>query len=189
MGERTVDDIQVARYDRVFDAYAKGEEFLERDGFANHTRLLAGIRGEAPDSPAIAAFDADLGNTWDQLAAIADTDNDGRVTRDEFRAAAQAITAAMRQAAAAGVASPFDTWIDRLFGVIDADGDGRITQQEYTHWLEALGLAADTDIDAAFAGFDKNDDGHLSLEEFTATYHQFWTEFDAGVPGHRWIGP
>jgi len=184
-----VSDIQLARYDRVFDAYADAEGYLTRDGFTRHTQALAELRGQAPDAPAIAAFDAELGKVWDQLAAAADADHDGRVSRDEWRTAAAAITAAIWEADAASVPSPFQDWVGALYRVIDADGDGHITQQEYADWLAALGLAADTDIDAAFAGFDLNADGYLSLEEFTACYNQFWSEFDATVPGHRWIGP
>jgi len=184
-----VDDIQLARYDRVFDGYAKGDAYMTRASFANHTRALAELRGLAPDSPAVAALDEELGKTWSQLAAIADTDHDGRVTRDEWRAAAQGLTASLAQAIADGVPWPYEDWVGILYKVIDADGDGRITPSEYGDWLAALGLAADTDIDAAFRGFDKNEDGYLSLEEFSACYHQFWTEFDATVPGHRWIGP
>lgn len=184
-----MDDIQLARYDRVFDAYADAEGYLTRDCFKQHVRALAEIRGLANDSPAVAALDDELGDTWKQLAAIADADHDGRVTRDEFRAAGEGITASMNEAAEAGTPWPFEDWVDRLFKVIDADGDGRITKEEYGDWLEALGLAADTDIDSAFAGFDKNDDGYLSKEEFSATYHEYWTRFDSTVPGHRWLGP
>ena len=184
-----MNDIQLARYDRVFDGYAKGGPHLTRECFTNHTRALAGLRGQAPDSPAVAALEDELGSTWDQLAAIADTDHDGRISRDEWRAAAQGITASLEEALAAGVPWPFEEWVDLLYRVIDADDDGRITQQEYGDWLAALDLAADTDIEAAFRGFDKNEDGFLSVEEFRESYHQFWTEFVPTVPGHRWIGP
>src|SRR5580765_3725992 len=130
-----MDEIQLARYDRVFDAYAAPEEYLSRESFSRHTRALAKIRGHAPDSPAIAALDEELGNVWNQLAAVADTDHDGRVSRDEWREAALAITASLRQALEENVPWPFEDWIEVLYRVIDGDGDGRITQQEYTDWL------------------------------------------------------
>lgn len=184
-----MDDIQLARYDRVFDGYALGDDYLSRDSFTRHTRTLARLRGKNPESPSISAFDEELGNVWDQVAAIADTDHDGRVSRDEWREAAKAVTASLRAAADAGAEWPFEDWIGLLYRVIDGDGDGHITKQEYADWLEALGLAANTDLDGAFAGFDKNSDGNLSMAEFSDIYHTYWTDFDPNTPAHRWIGP
>jgi hypothetical protein len=184
-----MDDIQLARYDRVFNGYAGSDEYLSRDSFARHTRRLAEIRGVPADSPSIAALDEELGQTWNALAAMADTDNDGRVSRDEWRASCEVITSMLREAQAAGGPLPFESWAQLLYRVIDADSDGCITKQEYADWLSALGLAEDTDLDAAFGGFDTNADGHLSVDEFLACYFQFWSDFDASVPGHRWIGP
>lgn len=184
-----MDDVQLARYDRVFDGYAAPDGYLTRDCFTHHTKVLAEIRGQAPDSPAVQALEAELGNTWGQLAALADTDNDGRVSRDEWREAARAITGAMQAATDANGPRPFEDWVRVLYRVIDGDGDGRITEQEYADWLSALGLAADTDIGSAFAGFDKNADGYLSVEEFSDVYHQYWSDFDPTTPAHRWLGP
>ncbi len=184
-----MEDIQLARYDRVFDGYARGDEYLTRSSFTRHIKTLAEIRGESPDAPALAAFGEQLGNTWSQLAAISGTDDDGRVSRDDFRAASLQVTAGMRQAADEGLPWPFEEWVTTLYEVIDADGDGHITKEEYTDWLSALGLAEDTDIDRAFGGFDTNSDGNLSRAEFSACYHQFWSDFDPDSPGHRWIGP
>ncbi|MDQ1393934.1 MAG: hypothetical protein QOF30_2911 [Acidimicrobiaceae bacterium] len=73
-----MDDIQRARYDRVFDAYVNAAGPITRDCFAQLTKALAEIRGQSADSAAVAEFDAELGNSWDRLAARADTDNDGR---------------------------------------------------------------------------------------------------------------
>lgn len=183
-----MESIQLARYDRVFDAYAI-DGYLTRDGFKQHTEELARIQGKSSDDPAIVAFDAELAGVWAQLEAMADTDHDGRVSRDEWRAAALAITGALREAVDAGAEPPFQEWVDALYGVIDADGDGSITQDEYATWLTALGFGEDTDVAAAFAGFDLNADGVLSVDEFRKCYVQFWLEFDSSVPGHRWIGP
>ena len=184
-----MDDVQRARYDRVFRAYAGDDEYLTRDCFSRHTRRLAEIRGEAADSPAIAAFDQELDKVFDQLEAIADTDHDGRVTLPEWRAAAEGITVAIREAEAAGGPGPFDGWLELLFRVIDANGDRGITKAEYADWLKALGLDGDTDMDAVFSGFDTDGNGIVSLDEFGAAFRQYWTDFDPTTSAHRWIGP
>ena len=97
---------------------------------------------------------------------VADSDHDGRVSRDEWGAFCVGITDIVRQTAAAGGEYPLNPWIRALYGLVDADGDGRITQQEYADWLSVLGLAESTDIPAAFAGFDTDENGSLSWEEF-----------------------
>jgi hypothetical protein len=48
-----VEDIQLARYDRVFDGYARGDDYLTRDSFSRHIRTLAAIRGQAAGSEAL----------------------------------------------------------------------------------------------------------------------------------------
>ena len=40
-----------------------------------------------------------------------------------------------------------------------------------------------------FQTLDKNKDGYLSRDEFAEALRQFWLELDAGVPGHRLLGP
>lgn len=184
-----MNEIQQARYDRCFDAYVDGAGYLTEASFTAHTGVLAAPRGLPADSTEAIALVDELHTWWRQIAAAADSDNDGRVSRDEWHAFAQTLTGMLRDIAEAGGDWPLEPWIRSVYGLIDANGDGRITKDEYTNWLTALGLAADTDIDAAFAGFDKDDDGSLSWEEFAECSRQFWMTFDPTVPGHRWLGP
>lgn len=185
-----MDTIQQARYDRVFDAYEGPDGHLSWASFSAHIDVLAGRRNLGSDSPEATALRDGLQFWWDNLAAAADSDHDGRVSREEWRTFCAGMTDVVRQTAAAGEAFPLDGWIQALYAIIDEDGDGRITREEYAGWLEALGLAADTDIDAAFAGFDKNEDGWLSWEEFSKASQQYWSDFEnLDLPGARWIGP
>jgi Ca2+-binding EF-hand superfamily protein len=183
-----VDEIQRARYDRVFDAYAY-DGYITWEGFDRHTRILAEIQGRSPDATAIVSLREELRNIWESLATMADSDHDGRINRDEWRVSAEGITASLREAQEQGVPWPFDHWVEVLYRAIDSNGDGKITKEEYTQWLAALRLADETDIDSAFIGFDTNQDGTLSMDEFSDLYHQYWSVFDPSVPGHRWIGP
>jgi hypothetical protein len=185
-----VDEVQVARYDRVFKAYEGPTGDLTWESFSAHIDRLAELRGVAPDSPEATRLRAGLRAYWGQLCAGADVDHDGRVSLEEWRAFCNGMTEVVRQTAAAGGEFPLTGWIQALYAIIDADGDGRITQQEYTEWLDVLGLAADTDIDAAFAGFDTDHNGTLSWEEFARASEQYWSDFDdLTLPGARWIGP
>lgn len=183
-----MDEIQQARYDRVFDAYAY-EGYITWEGFNRHVSILAETQGRTPDAPALVALRDELKAIWDGLAEMADADHDGRIDRDEWRAAGEGLTASLRQAQEEGAPWAFDHWVEVLYGAIDSNGDGRISKDEYVQWLTALRLIDDTDIDTAFAGFDTNQDGTLSMDEFLDMYHQYWSVFDPATPGHRWIGP
>lgn len=183
-----MEPLQRSRYERVFDGYVDEEGFFTRASLSGSARTLAKVRGQDPDSPEVVELSEELGRLWDSLAASADTDQDGRVSRDEWCTVAETLTT-MLQAAPPDAEWPMDPWIKLLYRVIDADGDGSITQQEYADWLTALGLAADTDIDKTFAILDTDGDGGLSWEEFSEYSRQYWTDFDPSLPGHHWIGP
>ncbi len=174
----------------MFQAYESPEGDLTWDSFSAHIDTLAAQRGMAADSPEVGTLREGLRAYWDQLSGMADTDHDGRVSRDEWRAFCTGMTEVVRQAAAAGGEFPLTPWIRALYALIDADGDGRITQEEYGNWLAVLGLAADTDVAAAFAGFDTDENGTLSWEEFASASQQYWSDFEnLDLPGARWIGP
>lgn len=184
-----MNDVQKARYDRFFSAYEDTGGNITRESILAHAERLAEVRREDASSPAVEALRNELLVSWNVMAEVGDMDGDGAISREEFYAAGERLSGFLAQFDGPAKDGPLGAWIESLFGVIDADGDGRITKAEYADWLTALGLADDTDVDAAFAGFDKNQDGTLSREEFAECGHQFWTIFDANVPGARWIGP
>ncbi len=64
-----MDDIQTARYDLVFDGHELGDDYLSRDSFTRHTRTLAQLPGQDPESTTIAAFGEEPGNGSDRLVA------------------------------------------------------------------------------------------------------------------------
>ncbi len=125
---------------------------------------------------------------WDALTSVADTDSDGRVSRPEFDKWAHGMVAFLQNAAVTEDPWPLDGWIDNLIAVMDADGDGLITVDEYRDWLDVLHLSDGMDVDAVFASFDTNSDGYLSRDEFAALSKDYWTNFDASIPAHAWLG-
>jgi len=183
------DPIQLARLNRLFDMYdANHDGYMTLEDFSDHAYKLAALRGNAIDSPSTLGLVNSIQAWWGQLSQ-ADTDHDGRISREEMVNWAVAAQAGFRQAVEAGAPWPLDPWIEALYQVIDADGDNHITVEEYGNWLRAAGIAHDTNIEAAFQGFDKNRDGYLSRDEFREVSRQWWMIFDTNVPGARWIGP
>lgn len=83
----------------------------------------------------------------------ADTNHDGRISRDEFTAAMQARMAA-RGGGEGGDAAQMADRLNRMFGRMDRDGDGFITQAEIEQ------SAADR-----FARMDVDHKGYVTADE------------------------
>ncbi|HVF13372.1 MAG TPA: hypothetical protein VM942_02165 [Acidimicrobiales bacterium] len=84
---------------------------------------------------------------------MADTDNDGRISRDDYLVFSEGITGMLASVGPdeGGPSSRASTAVRPHRRRLRR----QLTQDEYAAWLSAIGLDADTDIDAAFAGFDK----------------------------------
>ncbi|MGB8648232.1 MAG: EF-hand domain-containing protein [Anaerolineae bacterium] len=182
--------VQQARLNRLFDMYDPTHDgYITLEDFTDHAYKLSAMRGHPHDSPATRELVDSLKAWWDQMLA-ADSNHDGRISREELVAWAMEMQSGyLQQAVSAGAPWPLDPWIESLYKLIDANGDNHITLQEYRDWLTAAGIAHDMDVEAAFHGFDKNRHGYLSLDEFREVSRQWWMNFDPTTPGHRWIGP
>ncbi len=183
-----MDAVIKGRVERSFGAFSDQGDYITHDTYVGHAYRLAQSSGQDPSSAKVTDLVQELELMWSQFAGMADTDNDGRISRDDYLVFAEGMTAMLRSVGPDDE-WPLDPFIHRLFDLIDADADGSITKDEYAIWLSSMGLAADTDIDAAFAGFDKNHDTKLSWDEFSQCSRQFWTDTDPDGPGARWMGP
>lgn len=87
--------------------------------------------------------------------AMIDSDKDGLVTNDEYRAFYTAnASQGERHAAAHSAVVTRDVWVR-----LDADADSRISLAE---------AASNADLTASFAGMDGNSDGFVTQAEYTA---------------------
>jgi hypothetical protein len=113
------------------------------------TRLDADADGR------ISADEADADTAFDGGFAGYDTNADGFVTQEEYRAAAQAeASQGAENAAPPSAVVQRDTWTR-----LDADADGRISADE---------ADADAGFDSDFAAMDSNGDGFVTDAEFRA---------------------
>lgn len=185
-----ISDVQKVRMMRAFRSYDHNNDgVVTLDDFTQHATKLVTLRGLAQGSPASKALLASLHGHWQRLAAMVDSDGDGRITPDEWMVFAIDMVHRLQAAVDAGAPWPLNAWIDSLYGVIDADGDGCITLQEYRDWCEALGIAGEMDVEGAFRGFDKQSPDRLTRDEFVRISCQFWLDPDPNTPGDRWVGP
>ncbi|RDX57783.1 Calmodulin-like protein 1, partial [Mucuna pruriens] len=85
-----------------------------------------------------------------------DTNKDGKVSLEEYKAAARALDRGIGDAEAV-----------KAFRVMDSDGDGFIDFKEFMEMFNGEGRVKETEIKNAFQVFDLNGDGKISAEELS----------------------
>lgn len=169
-------DLQRRKITGVFTAMdADNDGYLEEHDFA----ALAGRWSQARVAGDAEKLTAVMLGWWQTLAAVSDTDHDGKVGVDEVLTVVDRLPT-MRDAVT-GTA-------DAMFEAIDENGDGLISADEYRRMIEAWsGEPADTD--AVFPLLDTDGDGRISRAEFAHHWYEFWAGDDEAAPGTRVFGP
>jgi hypothetical protein len=155
---------------------------LERGDYEHFSHNLATAYDLAPGTPRYAAMHAETMALWDFVQAIADHDNDQRVSCDEFIAAYAALT-------------DNDETFHQLLGsyaafVIrtgDRNGDGILNEDEYATILGCYGIADDA-ARAAFRHLTVDRGGSLTLPAMEQVFAEFFRGDDPALPGNAMIG-
>jgi Ca2+-binding EF-hand superfamily protein len=159
--------LQMNSYGQIFDLLN-----LNRNSYVDMSdvnALVTRLTTAFPSAPAEkkAAVQAAFASLWENVAALADSDGDGRISRTEFLAAFTEVTRS-------GLES-FDKMIrpipQAVFDLCDTDGDGRISAGEFRVMHEALGSPAPAKL--ALAALDLDDDGRLTLDELMDAAREF----------------
>lgn len=120
---------------------------------------------------------------WEQVAADADADGDGRISREEFAAALLS--------GRGDPAAYFREQLGRMAAAeaeaLDKDGDGYIEQADYAALFAVLGLPAETGL-AGFSRLDADHDGKISTGEFVAGIADLFLSHNPADPGTAMIG-
>lgn len=135
---------------------------IEREDFEGIAAAIAEGVGLAADSPhRERLLDGYLG-WWEQIRSQADTDQDGRVTRDEYVTAVDQGMLEdpnyLERVAAAG---------DAVFDAADTDGDGQLAEAEMAGFYVAAGVSAEI-ASGAFQQLDSDGDGKIGRDELHA---------------------
>lgn len=113
-------------------------------------RMLAAVRRDAKLGQGVGWYDPSRRrHDWSWLAARADADADGRVTREEFAAPAESFARLDRDRDGAITAEDLDwsersAWVRqdaqalRLLRAIDGDGNGRLNEKEWLAYFRRL---------------------------------------------------
>lgn len=177
-------DLQIKKLERAFGQLdANGNDVLERDDFqAVGARLLLGF-GEPPTTTKGRAVLDTFDGIWHTLRREMDTNGDGVLSRDEFRAG-------MDQSFIRGTEydDVFQPAAEAVMAVCDTDGDGVLSFAEFHEFQRALGTT-DSYSRAAFDSLDLDGDGTLNVEELLVAIRQFYTGSDPSAPGNQLYGP
>ncbi|MCZ2523482.1 EF-hand domain-containing protein [Streptomyces sp. HB2AG] len=155
---------------KVFDLLDEdGDGVVTHEDFRNSAGRLLQAFGRQPGSDSARTVQDRYEHVWQQLAAAADRDGDGRVTGEEFAA----VFADM-----SGDTAAFDRMImpalQAEFELVDTDGDGTVTRDELGRMLEALGVPP-TELDSAMDSLDQDRDGRVSLHEYCDVWRDYYT--------------
>ncbi|QIR36321.1 calcium-binding protein [Tolypothrix sp. PCC 7910] len=111
---------------------------------------------------------------WLELQALADIDNDGQVSLDEWYAYYDHHLVHLM--------------MDFMFDLIDGDGDGEITVKEYKQFATCWNRS-ETEAGETFLKLDLNGDGCLTKLEILQHFDDFCYGNDPEVPGNWLWGP
>ncbi|MCX5205672.1 EF-hand domain-containing protein [Streptomyces sp. NBC_00237] len=176
-------DAILRKYDLIFDRLdADGSGVLE---FADCERMGEEVirSGHVPaDSAKATALFSAYREGWDRLVAAADADGDGRITREEFRAA-MTDTLGRREQVVSGCRAV----LDAEFSAIDKDDDGLVPVADFQRYLEALGSSPE-EAAATCSLMDANHDGQVSRNEFHAGWEQYLLSDELSEAGSSFLG-
>ncbi|GAA1086267.1 MULTISPECIES: EF-hand domain-containing protein [Streptomyces violaceusniger group] len=167
---RTEATNRIAHVFTLFDANGNG--VLEADDF---DLMANNVIEAAPDADKAAkdAMRTAFRQYWTTLVTELDTNDDGKISYEEFEAC---------------VLSPerFDSTIavfaEALAALGDPDGDGLIERPAFVALMTAIGFGR-PNIDALFDAFDPTDLDRIQVAVWVAAIKDYYAPDKAGIPG------
>lgn len=179
-------DAKLGRRFRTWDRDGSG--VLEEADFAMWAERFAAAFEHAADSAAGRRMREVCASLWQNLAALADADQNGQITEDEYKNALTELVLTEPESFDDAYARPF---IDAMMELADRDGDGRMDQQEYVAWSAAAFRVEEREALEAFRRLDADDDGRVTHADMVAAVRHYYLSEDPEdpeAPGNWLIG-
>ncbi len=159
--------------------------YLDRDGdgyvtaadFNKTADSIAAAFNMDASSPKARRLHEGYVQTWEMLRK-ADSDNDGRITSDEFASAMSDLSHSKATATEMGNVCAAE------FALADSDDDGVLTRAEFARLVAATG-EPNGDVDAAFNALDSDGDGKISRAEYVAAWENYLVSDDPASRGNK----
>jgi len=179
-------DLQRRKASHYFDLIDEDDNgFIEARDFEMRADRMAEAR-DVTEKAARATLRTRVMTWWNHLCAVADFDDDDRVTREEWETYWQSI-----QVGAGPNADADNKTLQSLeraargtFHAINT-GEGPITLSEYDDWLAAWGVEESR---AAFDRLDRSGTGTLSEDDLVTAVKEFYLSNDPEAPGNALYG-
>jgi Ca2+-binding EF-hand superfamily protein len=155
----------------------------EEDLLSLAAKLSEAFAANAPGT--VAHLQNTFAALWETDLKKMDSDHNGTIDRDEWRAGIRHAVATDRDGFLDRMGAMVQAWLD----MCDTDGDGNISRDEYiTMYAKTLGLSPEH-LDEAFTALDTNGSGTLSRAEIRTAVEEYYTSEENDTPGNRLFGP
>ncbi|MEU5306880.1 EF-hand domain-containing protein [Streptomyces noursei] len=173
---------QVKKLERTFSALDRDKNgYLEYSDFQAIVDGIGREFGHGKDSRQLKALATAYRKLWDDLVRHADTDNDNRISKQEY------IESSVRTV---DDTARFDSIVEpgnAVFDVIDTDGDGQISEEEFARLQQVWGVTAKNAIET-FRANDADGDGMLSRQELIKGIREYFASPNYDHPGNWFFG-
>jgi Ca2+-binding EF-hand superfamily protein len=175
-------DLQKKKFNYLFDLHDTNRDgVLAENDMVGIADRLAAVKGFAKTSPEAQAFQQAFNAEWKELEAMADTNKDKVISRDEWLAYISKVVADPGEYERRVVPVA-----DMIIALVDDDQDGKVTAANWDIFFKVYGVK--TAAAEIFPKIDKAGTGKLDRGEILARLHEFFYASDANVGGNWFYG-
>lgn len=122
---------------------------------------------------------------WEHLSTLADADNDGKITREEWRGYWTRFNVAVSMGNRRQSIENLERAARKTFQAVDHTDTGRISKEEFSTWLKAWDVEQGG---SAFRQLDREEKGFLTEEDLAKATTEFYLSNDPAAPGNALYG-
>jgi Ca2+-binding EF-hand superfamily protein len=122
---------------------------------------------------------------WEHLSSLADENDDGRITREEWRMYWERFKVAVSLGDNQRSLEKLERVARHTFRAIDRTDSGKVTETEFSNWLAAWDLGQHERV---FRRLDRDDTGYLTESDLVEATKEFYLSNDPDAPGNVLYG-
>lgn len=122
---------------------------------------------------------------WEHLSSLADENDDGRITREEWRMYWERFKIAVSMGDNQRSIEKLERVARHTFRAVDRTGSGQITEEEFANWLDAWDVERP---EVVFRRLDRDDKGYLTENDLVEATKEFYLSNDPDAPGNVLYG-